>query len=107
MHKKMQALMDALDLDKNGFLTFSEFMIIASQPEVALWLESLDLETDDLLTLFMLIDRDGDGRLTLKELLHSILRLRGSARGIDLIALRRGVPCYLLQEDDPEQADEQ
>merc|ERR1719456_1666728 len=74
-------------------------MIIAAQPEVKLWLESLDIETDDLLTLFLLIDVDGDGTLTLEELLSQIPRLRGAARGIDMLAMRKGIPTFqLLQE---------
>merc|ERR1711971_558008 len=61
MQQKMEALFEALDLDTSGSLEFPEFMVIAAQPEVRLWLESMDIETDDLLTLFMLIDKDGNG----------------------------------------------
>lgn len=96
---KMEALFQALDYDQSGSLEFEEFMIIAGQPDVQSWLESLEIEVDDLLTLFLLIDRDGDGSLTLEELLTAVPRFRGTARGIDLMAMRHGIPStQLLQE---------
>lgn len=102
MEKKMESLFAALDIDKVGRLTFQEFTIIASQPEVKLWLESLEIETDDLLTLFLLLDEDRDGTLSLEELLTQVPRLRGVARSIDMVAVRRGVPPFnFLEEKDP------
>jgi Ca2+-binding EF-hand superfamily protein len=100
IERKMEALFQALDLDRDGELHFPEFMIIAAQPEVKLWLESLDIETDDLLTLFLLLDHNGDGSLTLDELLAHVPRLRGSARGIDMLALRKGIPAFQMMEEE-------
>merc|ERR1719506_3125078 len=98
--EKMEVLFEALDLDVDGELRFPEFMVIAAQPEMKLWLESLDIETDDLLTLFMLIDADGDGTLTAEELLTQVPRLRGTARGIDMLAVRKGIPSFqFLQQN--------
>jgi len=98
IHKKLEVLFQALDLNKDNALTFSEFMVIAAQPEVKLWLQSFDVETDDLLTLFLLIDENGDGEVTLQELLEQVPRLRGTARGIDMLAVRKGIPAFHLQE---------
>merc|ERR1712232_722007 len=46
----------------------------------------------------MLIDSNGDGNLTLDELITQIPRLRGNARGIDMLALRKGIPAFMLDE---------
>jgi len=102
MQKKMQEFFEALDLDRDGALTFSEFMVVAAQPEVMLWLESLEIETDDLLTLFLLIDSDGDGTLTMDELISEVPRLRGGARGIDMLALRKNVPPFQIKQEEDE-----
>jgi hypothetical protein len=101
LQQKMGALFQALDINHDGSLAFSEFMRIANQPEVRLWLESLDIETDDLLTLFLLIDADGDGTIDLHELLTHIPRLRGTARGIDMLAVRKRIPAFHLLQEDP------
>merc|ERR1712216_19103 len=59
MRKKMLALFESLDHNGDGELDWEEFEIIAHIPEVKTWLASLDVETDDLKTLFELIDDDG------------------------------------------------
>jgi len=99
MKKKTEALFKALDYDKDGQLDFEEFMVIAKQPDVMLWLESLEFETDDLLTLFLLLDKDGDSKLSLNELCSQFPRLRGSARTIDVLAMRNGIPSTQLLEE--------
>merc|ERR1740130_2075706 len=96
MKKKTEALFKALDYDKDGQLDFEEFMVIAKQPDVMLWLESLEFETDDLLTLFLLLDKDGDSKLSLNELCSQFPRLRGAARTIDVLAMRNGIPSTQL-----------
>merc|ERR1719324_1369606 len=52
-----------------------------------LWLQSMDIETDDLATLFVLLDKDGSGEVSRDELCRGIPRLRGAARSIDVLAL--------------------
>lgn len=106
-HHKMESLFTALDLDKDNKLTFKEFMVVAAQPDVQLWLQSFAIETDDLLTLFLLIDCNGDGTLTLREVVEHLPRLRGSARGIDMLALRKGVPMFQLQRQTASAEDEE
>jgi len=99
MRHKMQDLFEALDLDHSGEIGFHEFMTIAGQPDFKVWLESLDIETDDLLMLFLLIDKDGDGLLTLDEILEKVPRIRGCARGIDMLAVLKGIPPFHLSAE--------
>ena len=49
--------------------------------------------------LFLLLDSGADGVLTMDELISQVPRLRGAARGIDLLALRRGVPVFRMLEE--------
>jgi len=97
LYKKMQSLMAALDHSDDGQLDYNEFMNIANHPEVKLWLASLDIDTDDVHMLFKLLDENEDGVITAKELTSRVPRLRGTARAIDVMALRRTVEKTLMK----------
>mmetsp|Transcript_73802 Transcript_73802/g.122133 ORF Transcript_73802/g.122133 Transcript_73802/m.122133 type:complete len:169 (+) Transcript_73802:2-508(+) len=89
LRKKMRALFEALDTEGDGKLEEAEFTAIGEIPDMKLWLASLDIETDDLTTLFSLIDIHDRGYVTLDELVARIPRIKGNARGIDMLSLRR------------------
>jgi len=99
IRKKMDKLFEALDHSGDGVLDYSEFEIIASQPEVKLWLGSMDIETDDIQTLFNLIDQDHSGFISPDELCTRIARLKGAARSIDVMALREGLNLNVIARD--------
>jgi len=88
---KMTDLFMALDESGDGSLEYPEFEIIAQNPDVKTWLASMDIETDDLHTLFKLIDFDGSGSITVEELIARIPRIKGAARSIDVLAMRTTV----------------
>jgi hypothetical protein len=85
---KMIHLFHALDTSGDGMLEFEEFADIAQDPDVRTWLSSMDIETDDLGTLFQLIDLKGNGTVTIDDLCDRIPRIKGGARSIDALALR-------------------
>merc|ERR1712048_1260079 len=87
----MGNLFDALDLDCSDAIEFDEFLSIAEQKEVRMWMNSLDIETDDLAALFQLIDGDASGSVTRDEMITKLPRLRGTARGIDVIVMARNL----------------
>jgi len=87
LRRKLSALFEALDHSEDGELDYEEFELIATHPEIQLWLAAMDIETDDLRLLFDLIDADGNGTVTPMELMTRIPRLKGAARAIDMLAL--------------------
>lgn len=87
LQKKLSTLFRALDHSGNGELDSEEFSVIADIPEVKFWLASLDVETDDLQTLFNLIDDDGSGLVTIDELAARLPRIKGAARSIDVLSM--------------------
>lgn len=93
LKKKLKALFEELDESNDGCLEADEFAAIADLPEIKTW---LGIETDDLQTLFSLIDIDGDGNITLDELLARLPRIQGPARSIDMLA--HGLQLRRLQE---------
>merc|ERR1712032_867236 len=87
MRQKMLGLFEALDIDKDGEITFEEFQVIAEIPPVQMWLASMGVETDDLTTLFVLIDDDRSGLITVDEFVTRMPRIAGPAKGIDVLKL--------------------
>jgi Ca2+-binding EF-hand superfamily protein len=87
--EKMLRLFEALDADLSGTLSFEEFIIVANDPDVRFWLSSMDIEMDDLQTLFDLIDEDASGYITLEELATRVPRIKGAARSIDALATKQ------------------
>ena len=95
MHRKrMNLLFQILDESGDGRINFDEFTIIATNPTVKAWLSSMELDPDDLETLFFFIDSDGDGTLSCEELIEGVARTKGTARCLDvmkvLFAMRKG-----------------
>jgi hypothetical protein len=96
--QKMTKLFTVLDTTGDGDLEFDEFELIAQDPEVKTWLASMDIETDDLATLFKLLDSDGSGSINVEEMLERIPRVKGAARSIDVLALRATLNEFLQRE---------
>ena len=84
---KMKALFELLDQNIDGTVDFDEFQVIADSDVAKTWLAAMDVETDDLETLFMLIDVRGHGHITLDELIGGVSRIKGYARSIDVMKI--------------------
>jgi len=50
-------------------------------------MSALDIDTSDLEGLFKLLDIDGDEKVTAAEFLESATRLKGTAKGIDMLSV--------------------
>jgi len=92
LHKeKMGRLFAHADLDANGGIDCLEFQTLLEDKEVRQWLASMELEIfseQDGDALFNMID-DGDGIVTLDELVKGVARLKGQARNVDLALMNR------------------
>merc|ERR1739848_587239 len=73
--RKMKTLFSVLDMSNDGSVDLDEFLLIADSPVIKTWLAAMDLETDDLLTLFYYIDGDGSGQITMDELVKGVAKL--------------------------------
>lgn len=87
LSEKMKQLFDALDISCDRKLNLKEFQRIGDDPSMKLWMEALDVATDDLPALFDLLDADSNGYVTLDELIARIPRVRGAARSVDMLKL--------------------
>lgn len=73
------------DPERNGFITFEEFCIQLENPWVQAFLSGLDIDITDARIVFTLLDVDGSGGLTVEEFVDGALKLKGPAKGIDML----------------------
>ena len=88
LREKMGSLFETVDENGDGKLDIDEFVRCCEDPNMKMWLESLDIETDDLVSLFRLCDSDQDGCISLEEIVSRLPRIKGVARSIDVLAIR-------------------
>merc|ERR1711920_55103 len=70
-------------------INLDQFKQFFEKKDVQLWLKAMDYDISDASLLFHLIDRNGDGTLTVDELIEGMASLKGGARNIDVKLLLR------------------
>merc|ERR1712228_942397 len=65
------------------------FEKILRSPEMRLWVQAMDYDISDASLRFYLIDKDGDGDLTVDEFTDGMAAMKGGARNIDVKLLMR------------------
>eukprot|EP00747_Dinoflagellata_sp_TGD_P083171 gnl/TRDRNA2_/TRDRNA2_161992_c3_seq2.p1 gnl/TRDRNA2_/TRDRNA2_161992_c3~~gnl/TRDRNA2_/TRDRNA2_161992_c3_seq2.p1 ORF type:complete len:218 (-),score=59.23 gnl/TRDRNA2_/TRDRNA2_161992_c3_seq2:119-772(-) len=71
----------------DGRMSISDFTQIRELPDLGKFFESLGLGNEEANALFALIDTDGDNVVDCEEFINGCLRLRGTAKAIDLVTL--------------------
>lgn len=94
--KKLEEIFYAADASGDGVISEQELGELLKNEEVVRYLEALDLEVHQGTALFHLLD-DGDGEITYQEFIDGILRFKGPARSIDLIAMQ--MDCKQMHKD--------
>jgi len=84
--QKMEKFLRDADSSGDGGLSKDEFRDILQSGDVKVWFAAQDLDAGDADYLYDLLD-DGDGNLTVGELIAGVARLKGAARSIDLFGL--------------------
>ncbi|CAK9047907.1 L type [Durusdinium trenchii] len=99
-----------IDADKSNVITTEELEVHASsgdevgRDEVAMskdsltnFLESMDISTGDLRTLFRIMDQDGSGEISFEEFISGCMTLQGPAQSIQVEDLRH--QTMILRKD--------
>lgn len=73
-----------IDCDQSDFMTYEELQVALSNPKMSSLMQSMDISTQDVWTLFMVLDNNGDGQITLDEFVYSCMQLQGPAKGLQL-----------------------
>lgn len=77
-------MFQTIDADGSGEITIEEFQKALSDEAVQVVLAALEFEPQDVWVLFRLLDKDNSGQLDVEEFVKGCLRMKGSARSIDL-----------------------
>jgi len=84
--EKMRRLVATADKTGEGVLDLEAFRHMFRNPGISAWLASMELIPQDVDQLFKMMD-DGDGTLSIEELVKGVAKFKGSARNIDLQTL--------------------
>merc|ERR1712167_552507 len=82
--------------DGNGTLTIEEFEAAIQKPDVMNRLKLIELPMSDAMELFYILDHDGSGELSVDEFIGGCMRLKGSAKSKDLLAVQ--ISCQTLSK---------
>jgi len=88
-----------LDASGDGLVSWDEFSVLLSDPQLQLWMSTLDLETQDLVSFSQMID-DGDGEISVEEFIDGATRLRGMARSLDVAQVMTSIKKLELKLED-------
>jgi len=95
--QRLNDLFTAADTSGDGKISLEEFKDLMEQPQVMTWFQLLDLEVHEVVSLFNLLD-DGDGFVTHDEFLNGVMRLKGHARALDIVAISKDLQCVMDQQ---------
>lgn len=88
---RLQNVFKKIDLDSSGHVTLEEFEQIMRDEEIKMFFEMMDIKVDDARDLFRYLDVDGGGLIDVTELVAGTMRIRGTAKGLDMILVHHDV----------------
>merc|ERR1712157_30373 len=83
----MRNLFAEMDSDGSGTVCLSEVKDFFNDERVRSYFNALGLETHDAERLFFLLDEEESGEISVESFLDGCLRLKGTARSIDVYSL--------------------
>jgi len=86
--KSLKGVFKEIDNDKSDLVSLTELKVALKKKKLASFLESMDISTQDVLTLFTVMDADRSGDVTLEEFVTGCMQLQGPAQSIQLARMR-------------------
>lgn len=80
----MKELFMQMDVDGSGELSAEEMEHFLGQPDLASYIDALEIRADNTRTLFRLLDTDDSGNINIDEFCDGCLRLQGEAKSMDV-----------------------
>lgn len=85
--RALQKLFNEVDQDGSGCIGFYSFSNRLEDPQVRAHLSNLGIDVDEAEGLFKLLDLDSSGSITTEEFLYGCMRIKGTAKAIDVQTL--------------------
>merc|ERR1719277_1068904 len=84
---QIRTLFEWADKDKSGTVSWDEFATALQDSNKAGVLKVMDIDPTEARGLFVLLDTNDTGEVPVEEFMQGCLRLRGTARAIDLATM--------------------
>jgi len=94
MHKhaaqveSLRAVFNEIDINQSKLVSLKELKNAMAGAKLSSFMESMDISTKDIWTLFMLLDADESGGISLEEFVSGCMQLEGPAKSIHLAKMR-------------------
>eukprot|EP00930_Biecheleria_cincta_P070519 TRINITY_DN58157_c0_g1_i1.p1 TRINITY_DN58157_c0_g1~~TRINITY_DN58157_c0_g1_i1.p1 ORF type:complete len:596 (+),score=103.18 TRINITY_DN58157_c0_g1_i1:97-1884(+) len=85
--QEIKRIFHEADVDGVGSLSFNQFKEHLESPWVRAYFSGLDIDPEEATIIFTLMDTDKNGRLSVNEFIDGTMKLKGSARSVDLLLL--------------------
>lgn len=86
--RTLKGVFREIDADTSNMITFLELEEALSQKKLSSFMESMDISTQDIWTLFMVLDADESGEISLEEFVEGCMQLQGPAQSVQLARMR-------------------
>jgi len=87
--RAVRRLFAQLDRNGDGGVSIKEFKQAMKDPALHAVFDALEISAGDAWALFTQLDRDGDAEVNVDEFLEGCMLLKGPARSIDVISIKR------------------
>jgi len=75
------------DDDGSGQVSLEEFQTLLKNQEMKAYLDAIGIDSSEAHGLFRLLDDDGSGTVSVDEFVTGLLRVKGSAKAVDMVML--------------------
>eukprot|EP00927_Polykrikos_kofoidii_P069802 TRINITY_DN6543_c0_g2_i1.p1 TRINITY_DN6543_c0_g2~~TRINITY_DN6543_c0_g2_i1.p1 ORF type:complete len:610 (-),score=77.80 TRINITY_DN6543_c0_g2_i1:56-1846(-) len=96
----MQRLLEQCDEDGSGTINWVEFLLAVDSEESEHFFKEIDMEPEDALKLFKLLDVNNTGELESDELIQGCLNLQGPVKAITFAAFLHDFWKWTMKWDD-------
>jgi hypothetical protein len=86
---RLRAVFNAVDTSGDGKLSLDEFNRICRNPDAQVYLRMLEIDISNAEGLFHMLDVKMVGEITFEDFLKGLMRLKGGARAVDMVAMMR------------------
>lgn len=97
--KRVSQLYHHMDRGQKGDVSYDEFVTHLSDPRLAAFAESLEIDTMDLQQFFTILSAGGRRRVDLDTFVIGCIKLRGAAKSMDLIDLLLAHKCAVNESN--------